>query len=162
MGENERRGESVRASPGLSLSVLRFSSAVESFGEECIHRFGIGATGTMSQESALLTRQPFFPSSLLSLSSIRSFHSSPVRISKLFLFLRCVARASGPISSWTSHHSIMLSMPVRPCLQRTCTVDTRVGVRLISCTSFTSDCPRDRIWYSSRGVGTVDNVNISR
>lgn len=127
-GKRRRRGEGPRSRRGRVRvrSVLLRRAMVRGTAEECIHRLCIGATATTAQETrASYETTPFFlvPSSFLSRtrprSSVRSF--STVRF--FFSFSgRCVARASGPISSWTSHHSITLSMPVRPCLSRAHTV----------------------------------------
>lgn len=93
---------------------------------------------------ALLTRRPFFPRPLSLCRVARSLartRSAAPRPRSFSLSLRCVARASGPISSWTSHHSITLSMPVRPCLPRArcpCALDTRVVVPLIIVHQFLS------------------------
>lgn len=75
-------------------------------------------------KSVFLTSPFFFPRPVLLANVTRLC---------LFLFLCWVTRASGPISSWTSHHSITLSMPVRPCLSRVRVhiSDTRVVVPLM-------------------------------
>lgn len=170
-GKREARRSRVQARPDCSLSVLRFSSAIEWFGERRKNA-SIGCASVQQQQeraraSALfLGDNPFFlaPSSFLSrdVRSVRTFFSIPFEeTDSSSLSLRCVARASGPISSWTSHHSITLSMPVRPCLPRAhcpCAADTRVVVRLIivhqflstGCLAIEFDYREERLQYSSK------------
>lgn len=124
--EEARRSPRSRRGRVRVCSVLLRRAMVRGTAEECIHRLCIGATATTAQETrASYETTPFFlvPSSFLSHSRLRSFVRSFSTLRFFFSFSgRCVARASGPISSWTSHHSITLSMPVRPCLSRAHTV----------------------------------------
>ena len=151
--ERERREKrsQVQTEAEVSSLVLRLSSAIERFGERRKNA-SIGCASVQQRaRTCFLRDNPFFlvPSASLSLRCmyVRTYvllHDGSNSSGSFSLSLRCVARASGPISSWTSHHSITLSMPVRPCLPRVhcpCAVDTRVVVRLIVVHQFLSTGP---------------------
>lgn len=107
-----KRGEESRPRPDKTrggLRVLRFSCRrmVRGTAEECIHR--LHRCNSNNGRAARFLRGPVFswappppPPPLLAIAA------SPRGGFCLFLFLSSVARASGPISSWTSHHSITL------------------------------------------------------
>lgn len=135
----EKREDSAGVQTQAKVSSLWLSSAIERFGERRKNA-SIGCASVQQQQerasarACFLRDNPFFlvPSGRLSRGDVcnvrtvrfvRSFPLGSKQLRRSFsLSQRCVARASGPISSWTSHHSITLSMPVRPCLTRVYTV----------------------------------------
>lgn len=169
--EREKRGE-VGSRRGQTAVSRFFGSPLPSNGSgndgrmhpSVVHR--CNSNKSARARALFLGDNPFFlaPSSFLSrdVRSVRTFFSIPFEeTDSSSLSLRCVARASGPISSWTSHHSITLSMPVRPCLPRAhcpCAADTRVVVRLIivhqflstGCLAIEFDYREERLQYSSK------------